>query len=235
MNVRQQELHNRLQIVRQRMAQACAKAGRSKESVTLVAVTKTVEPEVAADLLSLGVTDFGENRPQELWRKTNAVPNGRWHMIGHLQRNKVDKTLPLVALTHSVDSLRLLEAVEAEAVKQNRSADVLLEVNCSGEGAKQGFEADELLALVEKITQLKQTRIQGLMTMAALTQDPENARPSFIKLRELKKKLAALLAGTPHTLQHLSMGMSGDYEVAIEEGATLIRLGTILVGDLPNP
>ena len=235
MNVRQQELHNRLQIVRQRMAQACAKAGRSKESVTLVAVTKTVEPEVAADLLSLGVTDFGENRPQELWRKTNAVPNGRWHMIGHLQRNKVDKTLPLVALTHSVDSLRLLEAVEAEAVKQNRSADVLLEVNCSGEGAKQGFEADGLLALVEKITQLKQTRIQGLMTMAALTQDPENARPSFIKLRELKQKLAALLAGTPHTLQHLSMGMSGDYEVAIEEGATLIRLGTILVGDLPNP
>ncbi len=132
MNVRQQELHNRLQIVRQRMAQACAKAGRSKESVTLVAVTKTVEPEVAADLLTLGVKDFGENRPQELWRKTNAVPNGRWHMIGHLQRNKVDKTLPLVALTHSVDSLRLLEAVEAEAVKQNRSADVLLEVNCSG-------------------------------------------------------------------------------------------------------
>ena len=235
MNPRQQELNARLQQVRRRMADACARAARPVDSVTLVAVTKTVEPDVAADLLEFGIRDFGENRPQELWRKASVVPGGHWHLIGHLQRNKVDKTLPLTTMIHSVDSLRLLEAIEAEAARQGRRVDVLLEVNCSGEGAKQGFEPDEAEGLVEAIRNLKQVRVRGLMTMAALTDQPENARPAFRRLRVLAESLREKLAGTGHPLDHLSMGMSGDFEVAIEEGATLIRLGTTLVGDLPAP
>ncbi|MFM8932080.1 MAG: YggS family pyridoxal phosphate-dependent enzyme [Gemmataceae bacterium] len=235
MNARQQALAQRLLLVRQRMEAACARAGRPVESVTLVAVTKTVEPEVAADLLALGVSDFGENRPQELWRKAAAVPAGRWHLIGHLQRNKVDKTLPLAALIHSVDSQRLLDAIEAEALRQERTVGVLLEVNCSGEDAKQGFEPDQVLALADKLRGLKQVRVRGLMTMAALTDDPEHARPAFRRLGGVAVSLRSALAGTPHTVDQLSMGMSGDFEVAIEEGATLIRVGSTLVGDLPNP
>jgi len=235
MNARQQALAQRLLLVRRRMEAACARAGRPVESVTLVAVTKTVEPEVAADLLALGVSDFGENRPQELWRKAAAVPAGRWHLIGHLQRNKVDKTLPLAALIHSVDSQRLLDAIEAEALRQERTLGVLLEVNCSGEDAKQGFEPDQALALADKLRGLKQVRVRGLMTMAALTDDPEHARPAFRRLGGVAVSLRSALAGTPHTVDQLSMGMSGDFEVAIEEGATLIRVGTTLVGDLPNP
>lgn len=235
MNARQQALAQRLLLVRQRMEAACARAGRPVESVTLVAVTKTVEPEVAADLLALGVSDFGENRPQELRRKAAAVPAGRWHLIGHLQRNKVDKTLPLAALIHSVDSQRLLDAIEAEALRQERTVGVLLEVNCSGEDAKQGFEPDQVLALADKLRGLKQVRVRGLMTMAALTDDPEHARPAFRRLGGVAVSLRSALAGTPHTVDQLSMGMSGDFEVAIEEGATLIRVGSTLVGDLPNP
>lgn len=235
MNPRQQELHARLQQVRRRMADACARVARPLDSVTLVAVTKTVEPDVVAELLAMGVSDFGENRPQELWRKTALVPGGHWHLIGHLQRNKVDKTLPLVTLIHSVDSLRLLEAIEAEAKRQARGVEVLLEVNCSGEGAKQGFEPGEVEGLVEAIRNLKQVRVRGLMTMAALTDQPENARPAFQRLRVLAESLREKLAGTGHPVDQLSMGMSGDFEVAIEEGATLVRLGTTLVGDLPAP
>lgn len=235
MNARQEALAQRLHTVRLRMKAACARAGRPTDSVTLVAVTKTVEPEVAADLLMLGVTDFGENRPQELWRKAAVVPTGRWHLIGHLQRNKVDRTLPLATLIHSVDSPRLLDAIEAEAVRQNRGVGVLLEVNCSGEDAKQGFEPDQVPGLVDKILGLKQVRVRGLMTMAALSEDPEKARPAFRRLGTVAETLRKALAGSPHTVDELSMGMSGDFEVAIEEGATLIRLGTTLVGDLPNP
>jgi len=235
MNARQEALAQRLHTVRLRMKAACARAGRPTDSVTLVAVTKTVEPEVAAELLMLGVTDFGENRPQELWRKAAVVPTGRWHLIGHLQRNKVDRTLPLATLIHSVDSPRLLDAIEAEAIRQNRGVGVLLEVNCSGEDAKQGFEPDQVAGLLEKIRGLQQVRLRGLMTMAALTEDPQEARPAFRRLGAVAESLRQALAGTPHTVDELSMGMSGDFEVAIEEGATLIRLGTTLVGDLPSP
>ena len=235
MNALKEILVQRLRQVRERMERACARAGRSPDSVTLVAVTKTVEPEVAAELLTLGVTDFGENRPQELWRKAAAVPAGRWHLIGHLQRNKVDKTLSQATLIHSVDSLRLLEAIEAEAMRQDRPAGVLLEVNCSGEEAKQGFEPDQVLELADKISSLRQVGVRGLMTMAALTEDPEKARPAFRHLAAIAASLRTKLAGTPHTMDQLSMGMSGDFEVAIEEGATLIRVGTTLVGNLPPP
>lgn len=238
MNARQKELAKRLQAVRARIVAACTKVGRDPSGVTLVAVTKTVEPEVVAALAALAelaVLDFGENRPQELWRKAAAVPQGRWHLIGHLQRNKVDKTIGLTCLIHSVDSPRLLEAIEQEGVRQNRVVEVLLEVNCSGEEAKQGFEPAQLPGLVPQIQKLTKVRVRGLMTMAALTDDPEAARPAFRKLRETLVEFGARLSREQHPCDQLSMGMSGDFEVAIEEGATLIRLGTILVGGLPNP
>ena len=235
MNPRKTELARRLAEVRQRIAEAAGRSGRPVNAVTLVAVTKTVEADVASELVALGVADLGENRPQELWRKGATLPGARWHMIGHLQRNKVEKTLQLSHLIHSVDSQRLLLAVDAEAVAQNLTADVLLEVNCSGEEAKQGITPADLPRLSAALAELRQTRVLGLMTMATLTDDPNLARPTFARLRLALDDLRGRLAGSVHPLDQLSMGMSGDYEVAIGEGATLIRLGTVLVGGLPTP
>jgi pyridoxal phosphate enzyme (YggS family) len=195
--------------------------------VTLVAVTKTVGAEVAAELACLGVTELGESRPQELWRKAAALPAVHWHLIGHLQRNKVERTLPLVSLIHSVDSLRLLGALEQEAVKQKRTVDVLLEVNVSRETSKHGLAPSEIEQLAEPAATLQRLRVRGLMTMAALAEDPETCRPTFAQLRQLCDRLRERF-GPPHDLRHLSMGMSNDFEVAVEEGATLVRLGTVL-------
>jgi pyridoxal phosphate enzyme (YggS family) len=218
--------------VEERLARALGRAGRSRADVTLVAVTKTVGPSVAALLPGLGVNDLGESRPQALWCKAAALaPTVRWHLVGHLQRNKVERVLPLVARTHSVDSLRLLAAIEAEAAKRQAPAEVLLEVNCSGEAAKQGFSPDEVPALADELVKLKWARVGGLMTMAAPADDPEEARPTFALLRRLRDRLREAVGGAL-ALEHLSMGMSGDFEVAIEEGATLIRLGTVLFDGL---
>ena len=224
-------LASRLSELRGRMVAACARAGRHPDSVTLVGVTKTVGHEVAQALVDLGVPDLGENRPQELWRKAGLVTGARWHAIGHLQRNKVERTLPLVSLIHSCDSIRLLEAIDAEALSQGATARVLLEVNCSGEDAKQGFNPAEVPALAERLNAMKGIQVDGLMTMAALAGNPDEARPAFRGLANLARDLKPLV-DPRHTLAHLSMGMSNDFEVAIEEGATLIRLGTILVGGL---
>src|SRR5262245_31261658 len=183
------QLADRLNAVRRRIAAACQRAGRSPAEVTLVAVTKMVPPEVAALLPSLGVFDLGENRPQELWRKAAALPEVvRWHLIGHLQRNKVERTLPLVHLFHSVDSLRLLAELEQEAARRQKTIDVLLEVNASREASKQGFKLDELPGLVPEISRLRQVRVQGLMTMAALEEEPERCRPTFSALRQLRDR-----------------------------------------------
>jgi pyridoxal phosphate enzyme (YggS family) len=196
--------------------------------VTLVAVTKTVPVAIAALLPEMGVFDLGENRPQELWSKAASLPaTVRWHLIGHLQRNKVERTLPLLHRMHSVDSLRLLTALDAEAAKQQRSLEVLLEVNASGEASKGGFAPAEVPGLAASILPLQQVRIVGLMTMAAPEEDPERCRPTFVLLRKLRDELAEKLP-SPHALQHLSMGMSNDFEIAIEEGATLVRLGSVL-------
>jgi pyridoxal phosphate enzyme (YggS family) len=214
-------LRDNLARVEERIARACARAGRNREDVTLVAVTKSVTPEVAAALLELGIADLGENRPQELWRKAAALAGPRWHLIGHLQRNKIDRTLPLVSWIHSVDSVRLLDALEACGTHVN----VLLEVNASGEANKQGFAPAGVLDLAAKVDALKHVQVRGLMTMAAL-QDAEACRPTFTALRQLRDQVQARLPA--HRLDHLSMGMSNDFEVAIEEGATFVRLGTVL-------
>ena len=224
-------LGQRLEAIRTRVQAACGRVGRSPESVTLIGVTKTVGHEVAQALVDLGVADLGENRPQELWRKSDLVSGARWHVIGHLQRNKVERTVGLSSLIHSVDSERLLEAIEAEAKRIGKQTAVLLEVNCSGEEAKHGFTLEAVLAFTSNLKPLHFVRIQGLMTMAALADDPEAARPAFRRLAGLQKELRQVL-GDQHPLNQLSMGMSGDFEVAIEEGATHIRLGTVLVGGL---
>jgi pyridoxal phosphate enzyme (YggS family) len=218
----------RLQQVEERLRAACRRAGRDRAEVTLVAVTKTVPPEAAAELVGLGVAHLGESRPQELWRKAAVLPPSvRWHLIGHLQRNKIDRTLSLVELIHSVDSLRLLAALDEEAGRQGRTPSVLLEVNASGEISKHGFAPGDVPGLAAHVAGLKHLQIRGLMTMAAPADDPHESRPTFAALHGLRDRLRADFP-PPHTLEHLSMGMSGDFEVAVEEGATLVRLGSVL-------
>jgi hypothetical protein len=214
-------LTSRLESVRQRIAKACDRVNRDPAGVTLVAVTKTVDVDAVRMLIDLGVRDFGENRPQELWRKAAAIPDARWHFIGHLQRNKLDRTIPLVWLMHSVDSERLLAALGEFGVKRGSPVPVLLEVNCSREEAKGGFAPEALAGIVSRFPSLSGVSMTGLMTMAAYHDDPEACRPTFHELRELRNQYGP-------AWPHLSMGMSNDFEVAIEEGATLVRVGTTL-------
>ena len=221
-------LAERLAAVEERIHAACRRAGRARSDITLVAVTKTVSAEVAARLLELGVHDLGESRPQELWHKAAVVPPPvRWHLIGHLQRNKIERTLPLVECIHSVDSLRLLRALEtaAETLARTKPLPVLLEFNVSGEASKHGFAPAEIDLLAGTLADLRNVRVEGLMTMAAYEEDPQRTRPTFAALRQLRDRLATT-SGQP--LPHLSMGMSNDFEIAIEEGATFVRLGSIL-------
>lgn len=218
-------LSARLTAVRGRIADACRRAGRDAAGVTLIAVTKTVSPRVAGVAFELGMTDLGESRPQELWKKADAVPAAAWHLIGHLQRNKIDRTVPLVSLIHSVDSERLLTALDAFGRKRGAPVPGLLEVNCSREEAKGGFRPEAVPALGDRLASLTGVSVLGLMTMAAYSDDPRQARPTFAELREL---CARLRASTGLPLPHLSMGMSTDFEVAVEEGATHVRVGTTL-------
>jgi pyridoxal phosphate enzyme (YggS family) len=216
----------RLAEIQQRIEAACARAARRREEVTLVAVTKTVGPDVAALLPDLGVLDLGESRPQELWRKADLLPPSvRWHLIGHLQRNKIERTVPLAYRLHSVDSERLLAALEAAPAVRPR--EVMLEVNCSGEASKGGFTPAQAVALTPVLRALQRVRVVGLMTMAPFEEEPERCRPVFARLRQLRDQLRGEI-GDLHPLHELSMGMSNDFEVAVEEGATAVRLGTVL-------
>jgi pyridoxal phosphate enzyme (YggS family) len=215
-----------LAAIERRIAAACARAGRRREEVTLIAVTKTVSVEIAALLPELSVLDLGESRPQELWRKAAALPRTvRWHLIGHLQRNKIERTLPLVHRLHSVDSDRLLTALDD--VDLGRPLEVMLEFNCGGEASKLGFAPEQAGSLVPVLRSLKRVRVVGLMTMAPFEDDPARCRPVFVRLRQLREQLRGEV-GALHPLGELSMGMSNDFEVAVEEGATAVRLGTVL-------
>jgi pyridoxal phosphate enzyme (YggS family) len=222
-------LRERLAHVEDRIEASCRRANRVRADVTLVAVTKTVSATTAGVLFDLGVRDLGENRPQELWRKAAELPPAiHWHLIGHLQRNKIERTLPLAHWIHAVDSLRLLEALESEAAKQNRKLPILLEINASRESAKQGWRPEDVPALADALCKLQHLEVHGLMTMAAYDETPENCRPTFRETRELLQKLKGLV-GAAHPLDQLSMGMTNDFEIAIEEGATLVRLGSVLL------
>jgi hypothetical protein len=210
------------------MAAAARKAGRAPESVRLLAVTKTVGPAEVRALHELGVGDFGESRVQEALRKMEALRDlrARWHMIGRVQRNKAAKVAGAFALVHSLDSLRLAGALDAAAARSGAVVSALIEVNVSGEETKGGFAPGELEPALGELARLKNLRLDGLMTMAPVVDDPEKARPLFAQLRALRDRLARAVPGVE--LRLLSMGMTQDFEVAIEEGADIVRIGTAL-------
>jgi pyridoxal phosphate enzyme (YggS family) len=222
------DLAANLDQIRQRINAACDRAGRAPESVTLLAVGKGRPPEVIRAAAGLGLTLFGENRVQEAAIKIGQCPGDlRWQMIGHLQSNKCREAVRLFEMIQSVDSLPLAREIDKWAGQSAKTVPLLLEVNIAGEASKFGYPPVRLAAELSQINALKRIEIHGLMTVAPWAADPEKVRPVFRALRELKAQCENLL-GAP--LPHLSMGMSGDFEVAIEEGATLVRVGTALFG-----
>ena len=222
-----------LTAIRDRIQAACDRAGRELSTVTLVAVTKGQPPEAVNAAAELGLNLFGENRVQEAKAKIPLCAGRlRWHMIGHLQSNKCRDAVELFEMIQIVDSLALAREINKRAAQAARTLPVLLEVNVSGEASKFGYGPEALLAELKQINDLPQLEIHGLMTMAPWTPEPEKVRPVFRWLRELKAQCEEIL-GAP--LPHLSMGMTGDFEVAIEEGATIIRIGTALFGVRAKP
>jgi PLP dependent protein len=223
------DLAENLNEVRRRMAAACERAGRAPESVQLLAVTKTQPPDVVQAAARLGLTLFGENKVQEAKAKIPLCPGHlRWHMIGHLQSNKCRDAIGLFEMVQGVDSLALAEELNKRADLAARTLPILLEVNIVGEASKFGYPPARLLEEFKALNSLPRLEIHGLMTIPPWSPLPEKVRPVFRKLSDLKKECEQVL-GAP--LPHLSMGMSGDYEVAIEEGATMVRIGTALFGE----
>jgi|TARA_R110000782_G_scaffold57258_16_gene119700 pyridoxal phosphate enzyme (YggS family) len=245
-------LAERFTEVKQRVAEATAKSGRAPDSVYLVAVTKTAEPEDIHELIELGHRDFGENRVQQLVQRASIVDEWfertrmlarstaekapfdaskpvRWHMIGHLQRNKARKVADLCRLVHSVDSLRLAEELQQFANKHDRDIEVLIQVNVSGEESKEGVPIPAAAALAEQIDTMINVHARGLMMMAPFSDRPDDARAHFARCRELFDELKAEGYGEGR-FDLLSMGMSGDFEVAIEEGSNIVRVGSAIFG-----
>ncbi len=213
----------------ERIAAAAQAASRNPAEIKLVAVSKYVDAATAALLVDAGCRSLGEARPQQLWEKAAApeLAGVEWHLIGRLQRNKIRRTLPLASLIHSVDSERLLAAIDEEAASLGLTSRVLLEVNCSGDATKQGFTAEQVRALLPTIPNYAHLEVAGLMTMAALDGNDSVTHANFAALRTLRDELAR--NSPPNlNLQELSMGMSGDFEIAIAEGATLVRVGSSL-------
>ena len=217
---------------RQRIAAACVRVGRKPDEVEIIGVTKTFGPDVVAEAWQAGLRKLGENRPQEAAAKIPLCPSGpEWHLIGHLQRNKVRLALEHVTVIHAVDSSRLLEQIDRVADEAGCQPRILLEVNVSGEASKFGLKPEEVPAVIERTLQARSVTLIGLMTLAPFFPDPQQTRPVFARLRELRDRMQQDLGvGLPH----LSMGMSNDFEVAVEEGATWVRLGTLLFGHRPK-
>ena len=254
-------LESRYNEIRERVGEACARSGRSPSSVILVAVTKHAEIDDIRELIELGHRDFGENRVQQLVQRAAVVKDWfdrmgvldrtrarlgegeggvfdaskpvRWHMIGSLQRNKARKVVEFSRLIHSVDSLRLAEELQAIANKRDEVIDVLVQVNCSGEEQKHGCPVPAAGVLAEQIDTMVNVRVRGLMTMAAQTDDPETTRTTFRRCRELFEDIRREGAGEGR-FDLLSMGMSGDFEIALEEGANIVRVGTGIFGAKPE-
>ena len=217
-----------LNLLRQRIDAACARAGRDPQTVTLMAVSKSQPPEAVRAAAEAGVTLFGENRVQEARVKIPLCPGRlRWHLIGHLQTNKCRDAVHLFEMVQGVDSLHVAQELNKWADKRAKTLPILLEVNVAGEGSKFGYRPETLFTELPELNALPRLEIHGLMTIAPYAQDPEKVRPVFRRLRELRQRCEEVL-GVP--LPHLSMGMTGDFEVAIEEGATLVRIGTALFG-----
>ena len=219
----------RVAEVREGIERALRRAGRTHE-VTLVAVTKTHPPEVVQAAIAAGLADVGENRVQEMEEKVGIVGRGavRWHLIGHLQRNKAGRAVELADLVHSLDSLRLAEALSREAGQAGTTVAALVQVNTSGEESKFGLPADEALEAVARMAELPGLRLEGMMTMAPFTDDQAVIRRTFAGARRLAEEAARQVPGFG---RQLSMGMSNDYEIAVEEGSTLVRVGSTLFGE----
>lgn len=216
-------LEENIKAVSERLNKACQQAGRSPNDVTLVAVTKTIEPALIADAFELGIRNFGENRVQEAMPKLQELsylqPPPIWHMIGHLQTNKAKTAAEIFDIIHSVDSVRLAEAISRHSQKVMT---IFLEVNVSGETTKSGFPPDEAAQSLKKIFRLPNLEVKGLMTIAPMGATPQQVRAVFHQLRQLRDSLG---------LEHLSMGMTDDFEIAIEEGATMVRIGRAIFGE----
>jgi pyridoxal phosphate enzyme (YggS family) len=223
------DLEQSLNSIQCRIRAACERASRPPESVTLLAVTKTHPPEIVAQAARLGLRLFGENKVQEARTKIPQCQGAlRWHMIGHLQTNKCRDAVALFEMIQSVDSLSLAEELNKRAEQASKTLPILLEVNAVGEASKFGYRPDKLLAELAQIAAFPRLEVHGLMTVPPWAPNPERVRPVFQKMRELKQGCEEVI-GAP--LSHLSMGMSGDFEVAIEEGATIVRIGTALFGE----
>jgi len=221
------DLQENLTIVKNRIAAAAARSGRSASDITLVAVSKTVDSDIVRRAYELGVTDFGENRVQELNHKIEELPQARWHLIGRLQTNKVKDVVGKAALIHSLDRWNLAEALNKRGLQQGITVPCLLQINIAGEEQKAGIEPDEVESFLESLGQLETLRIEGLMTMAPLLDEGEKARPVFRELYHIKEKMSKNRYYNVN-LHYLSMGMSQDYEVAIEEGANIVRVGSAI-------
>ena len=223
MRVAATDIRANIEQVSERIALACQRAGRSPDEVTMVAVTKTVEPAAITVACELGIKHFGENRIQEAVGKIGQLswlePRPTWHMVGHLQTNKARVAVEIFDIIHSIDSVRLAEVISR---RTQRTMPILLEVNVSSEATKSGFSVAELEPALEAISRLPQLEIKGLMTIAPIASEAEQVRPVFRKLRLLRDSFG---------LKHLSMGMTDDFEVAIEEGATLVRIGRAIFGE----
>jgi pyridoxal phosphate enzyme (YggS family) len=224
-------ISDNLELVRERIARAAGRAGRDPREITIVAVTKTFGPDVVRETIEAGLEDIGENRIQEFLKKAPEVKLPcRWHLVGHLQTNKVNKAVGRFALIHSVDSLRLAERLSAAGEQRGIVTDILLEVNTGGEESKYGFHVDETLDACGRIATLPGVRVKGLMTVAPWVEDESVVAASFASLRRLKEDIDRDNLENV-AMKHLSMGMTDDFEIAIAEGATMVRLGRVILGE----
>lgn len=228
-----QRIQSNVQEIRQRIDDAAKRSGRQGSDITLVAVTKYVDAETTQAVFEAGCHDLGESRPQLLWEKASVLGDLsiQWHLIGHLQRNKVKKTVPHVSMIHSADSLRLIQAIQQASAASQQTTDILLEVNVSGESAKHGFDAqdiDTMQLCLDEVATMPNIRVCGMMAMAGLTGNDNDARREFAALRTLRDQMMVRGTADHVSLDQLSMGMSGDFEIAVEEGSTLVRVGSAI-------
>lgn len=223
-------IRENLEQIEKRIQAACDRSHRNREEVLLVAVSKTKPASMVLEAMEAGIRDFGENKVQELCEKAEEIDKPiNWHLIGHLQRNKVKYVVDRACLIHSVDSLRLAEEIQKEAEKKDCHVDILIEVNIGGEESKSGIAKEEAVELVKAVAGLSRVHIKGLMAIAPIVAEPEESRPYFQEMARLKEEIRLMeLPGVE--MRELSMGMTGDFEVAIEEGATMVRVGTAIFG-----
>lgn len=220
-----------IQSVQDRIASTAQRVGRESDSITLIAISKTKPVSLIVEAIDAGITDIGENRVQEAKGKRSQVDRPvSWHLVGHLQTNKVKQALKIFDLIHSVDSIRLLAEIERQSCRLNRRTDVLVEVNTSGEESKYGLQPNEVLSFMESASEYSHVRLKGLMTVGEFMPNPEEVRPSFTLLRSLKETIDS--QGYQNVeMEYLSMGMTNDFEVAIEEGANMVRIGSAIFGE----